>query len=93
MQIKKREAERAFAKLRMQTRSTHHKMATFVFDGKPILRARVSFGKGDIPGHVTDRLRGQLKLNEHQFRELVRCPLDYEGYVEILKAKGYIEGE
>jgi hypothetical protein len=35
-------------------------------------------------------LRSQLKLNERQFRELVRCPIGYEEYVEILKAKGYI---
>jgi hypothetical protein len=90
MQLKKREAEKAFAKLRMHVKFTHHKMGTFLYEDKPILRTRVSFGKGDVPGNVVDKLRGQLKLNEQQFRELVRCPIGYEEYVEILKAKGYI---
>ena len=90
MQLKKREAEEALNKLRFQVKSTHHKMANFVYKGRLILRTRVSFGKGDIPSNVSDRFRCQLKLNEKQFRELIKCPLGYEEYVEILKAKGYI---
>ncbi|HFD40553.1 MAG TPA: hypothetical protein ENJ31_11985 [Anaerolineae bacterium] len=90
MQLKKRQAQAVLDKLHMQVRSTHHKMGTFVYEGRPILRTRVSFGRGDIPGPVVARFRGQLKLNEQQFRELIKCPLDYDGYVEILKEKGYI---
>jgi hypothetical protein len=62
MQLKKQEAEKVFAKLRMRVKSTHHKMGTFLYEDKPILRTRVSFGKGDVPGNVGDKLRGQLKL-------------------------------
>ena len=90
MQLKKRQAQAVLDKLQMQVRSTHHKMGTFVYAGKPILRTRVSFGRGDIPGHIAAKFRGQLKLNERQFQDLIKCPLDYEGYVRILKEKGYI---
>lgn len=90
MQLKKRQAQAAFDKLRLEIKATHHKMATFVYEGRCILRTRVSFGQGDIPGDVADRIRGQLKLNEQQFRELIQCSLGYEEYVEILRAKGFI---
>ncbi len=91
MQLKKRQAERSLAKLRFQIKSTHHKMAFFIYEGQMILRTRVSFGRGDIPGNVGDKFRCQLKLNERQFRDLVKCPLGYDEYVTILKTKGYIE--
>ncbi len=92
MQITKREATKVVDKLRFRTRATHHKMASFVYEGRLILRTRISFGRGDLPASITYQFRNQLKLSEQQLREVVRCTLDHEGYVALLKQKGYIEG-
>ena len=93
MQLKKREVARIFDKLEMQVRSTHHVIGWFVYGGRKILKARVSFGKGDIPEGVVHKLRGQLKLSVSDFVALKDCPLDREGYIVILKAKGLIAEE
>lgn len=90
MQLKKREVARIFDKLEMQVRSTHHVIGWFVYGGRKILKARISFGKGDIPQRVVHKLRGQLKLSASDFVALKDCPLDREGYIAILKAKGLI---
>jgi hypothetical protein len=90
MQLKKREVEQIFNKLKLQVKPTHHKIASLYYNGKFILTTRLSFGRGDIPGHITDKIRGQLHLNEEKFRDLVNCPLDYDGYITILKEKGII---
>ncbi len=57
---------------------------------KKILRVHYSHGKGDIPGKVVNKIRGQLKLSLEDFKTLVSCPLTYEDYIEILKQKGLI---
>lgn len=90
MQLKKREIEGAFNKLRMDIAKTHHKMAYFEYEGVQYLKTRISHGKGDIPKSVIARIRKQLELNQIQFTELVKCPLGYNEYVEILKEKGII---
>lgn len=93
MQLKKREVLHIFDKLELQIRSTHHVIGWFVYGGKKILKTRVSFGRGDIPRNVAHKLRGQLKLNVSDFLALKECPLDREGYIAILKAKGLITEE
>ena len=59
--------------------------------GKKILRVHYSHGRGDIAGKVTDKIRGQVKLSQKDFKELIGCcPLSYEDYIKILKQKGFI---
>lgn len=47
-------------------------------------------GKGDLPDKIMHKIRGQLKLSEKDFKDLVACPLTHEGYLEILKRKGLL---
>ena len=49
-----------------------------------------SHGKGDLPDKIMHKIRGQLKLSEKDFKDLVECPLTYEGYLDILKSKGLL---
>jgi len=93
MQLKKRDALRIFDKLEMQIRSTHHVIGWFVYDGRKILKTRVSFGKGDVPKKVVHKMRGQMKLSVSDFVALKDCPLDREGYIAILRAKGLIDAQ
>jgi hypothetical protein len=90
MQLKKREAEALFAKLRLDVQTSHHKTATLYYAGRAILRTRISHGQGDIPPIIVAKLRNQLKVTEQQLRSLVDCGLSYEEYIELLKAKGII---
>ena len=90
MQIKLKEARAIAAKLRVDLRNTTHKIGWVEYKGVKILPVKISFGQGDIPGKVSDKIRQQYRVNEEQFRDLVACPLDYDGYIQILTKKGLI---
>ena len=89
--MKKNEMEKIFRKLSLQIRSTGHNYGWLVINGKKILRVHYSHGKGDIPEKITNKIRGQLKLSQKDFRELIKCPLTIEEYINILKQKGFID--
>lgn len=59
--------------------------------GRRVIATRRSRGSGKVGGKIPHLIRQQMKLDEHQFRDLVNCPLTREGYLEILKNKGLIE--
>jgi hypothetical protein len=88
--MKKVDIERIFNKLSLQVRSTGHQYGWLTVDGKKILRVHYSHGKGDLPNKIVHKIRGQLKLSEKDFNDLVACPLRYEDYLEILKRKGLL---
>jgi len=87
MQVKKIEAESIFNKLQIAPKSKKHKHGWFRHEGKPILHVYFSHGKGDMPGKIGDKFRQSFKINEDQFRALRDCPLDRNGYIDILKSK------
>lgn len=89
--MKKNECEKLFRKLNLKVRSTGHNYGWLIVNGKKILRVHYSHGKGDIPGKVVNKIRGQLKLSLEDFKELIKCPLTYENYLGILKHKGLIK--
>ncbi len=93
MSLKVSDVDRAFRKLRMEIRESGDKLAFFVYEGKRILHTCRSHGKGKIEGNIPHRIRTQLKLNESEFRDLVQCPLEYDGYVDILKKRRIIPEE
>ena len=93
MQLKKREAEQIFDKLRIARKGTKHIHGWFTHEGRRILFAHFSHRKGDMPGNVPDKFRQSLKLDKEQFRLLKDCPIDRERYIEILKEKRHIEEE
>lgn len=90
MQVKKDEAWVIFKKLQIKHRSKKHNYGWFKYEGRAILPVYFSLGRGDMPARVGDKFRQSLKINEDQFRELRDCPLDREGYVEVLKEKKLI---
>ena len=89
--MKKKDINKIFTKLNLQLRSTTHKYGWLVVNGNKILRVHFSHGKGDIPKKIIHKIRGQLKLSEDDFIKLIKCPLSYDAYIEILKDKGYLE--
>ncbi len=89
--MKKKEIEKIFRKLDLNVRSTGHQYGWLLVNGKKILRVHYSHGRGDIPGKVINKIRGQLKLSKRDFKGLIECPLTYEDYIAILKQKGFID--
>ena len=88
--MKVNEMEKIFRKLDLKVRSTGHNYGWLIVNGRKILRVHYSHGKGDIPFIVANKIRGQLKLSQKDFLELLNCPLTYEGYLNILKQKGIV---
>jgi hypothetical protein len=88
--MKTNEVEKIFRKLDLKVRSTGHNYGWLVVGGKKILRVHYSHGKGGIPEKVVNKIRGQLKLAQDDFKELVSCSLGYEDYLKILKDKGLL---
>jgi len=84
------EIDKIFNKLNLQLRSTGHIYGWLIVDGKKILRVHYSHGKGDIPGKIANKIRGQLKLSEKDFQMLLQCPLTYEDYLAILRRKALL---
>lgn len=90
MSLKAADIDRIFSKLRMETRNSGDKLAWFVYNGHRLLHTKRSHGRGDIPGRIGDFIRQQLRINERQFGGLRDCSVDYDDYVEILRAKGIV---
>ena len=88
MTIKANEFDRIVAKLDLKTRNGRDLLAWFEYEGKVVLRTRRSKGSGDLP--VQHSIRQQLKLNEKELAELLRCTLDRVGYVGMLRQKGLL---
>ncbi len=90
MSLRASDVDHAFEKLRMQIRDTKDRHAVLYYCGKRILKTKRSFGAGKIDDNTQHLIRQQLKLSEQHFSELIGCPLGYDQYIEILKAKGLI---
>ncbi len=85
-----REALGAFEKLEMQIREGRDTLAFFWCSERLVLWTKVPHGRGELKGRLPYYVRQQLKLNEEQFRKLIRCEIRRPEYVQILKNKGVI---
>lgn len=85
--MKAHEFDRVVRKFGMATREGRDLLAWFEYEGRVITRTRRSRGAKDIPFRL---VRQQLKLDENQLREAVRCDLTLDGYIAILQARGLI---
>lgn len=90
MSLSAGEVDRAWDKLGMEIKQTNDRHAIFRYEGRFILRTKRSFGSGKLTGKIPQLIRQQLRLNEQQFGELISCPLDRNGYIEILREKGLL---
>ena len=75
--MKKVDVERIFNKLSLQVRSTGHNYGWLTVSDKKMLWVYYSYGRGDLPDKIMHKIRGQLKLSEKDFKDLVACPLTY----------------
>lgn len=90
MSLHTREVDAAWDRLGMAITDTKDRHARFYYRGTLILATKRSFGSAPIEGPVQHLIRQQLKLTQSEFNDLVACPLKLDGYLEILKRKGWI---
>lgn len=90
MSIKASDVDRAWKKLEMRIKENRDRHALFYVDGKLVLRTKRSMGSGKLDGKIPGFIRQQMKLDERQFADLINCPLTRDGYIEILRDKGYV---
>lgn len=78
------------AGFRVELREGRDTLVKIFCDGKFILYTKVPHGKGIIDGKLIYYIRNQFKLNENDFRDIIRCTLSAESYKKILKDKGFL---
>ena len=88
MPITEREFDTVVRKFGFEVRGGDHIRAQLIIDGQAIVRTRRSHKSGDLPSY--NRIRQQLRLNEAQLRDAIACPLDRNGYLEILRERGIL---
>ena len=83
------EFDRVVRKFGFDVSGGDHIRARLYIDGKVVVRAKRSHkASGDLPSH--NQIRNQLKLTDDQLRDAIACPLNRDGYIEILREKGLI---
>jgi len=87
--IKAREFDQLMDKLGFETRDSGDLLAWFEHDGKKVLWTKRSKLRGDdLP--FQHQIRQQMKLNEDQLREALRCRFSRDDYVTLLQEKGLL---
>jgi len=72
-------------KLRVPFREGKEFNGWVTIDNKKFARITVPMGRKSIPPMTYKSMAKQLRLTTGQFDELLECPLNWEGYVEIAK--------
>ena len=88
MTIKAHEFDRIISKFKFKTRNSGDLLAWFEYEGKIITRTRRSRGSGELP--MQHSIRQQMKLNETQLKGAVRCTINRQDYIRILREKGLL---
>ena len=88
--MKIRDILRIFDKLEMEVREGRDTLAFFRWQGRTILWTRVPHKRGELKGRLPHFIRQQLRLNERQFRAVIKCDIWRDECLEILRSKGLL---
>jgi predicted RNA binding protein YcfA (HicA-like mRNA interferase family) len=67
-----------------------HHFYLFRYEGKVVARTKLSHNDQDIGDGLISKMYKQCQVNKKQFLDLINCPLDEQGYIDILKKDGII---
>lgn len=86
--IRSKDLERVFRKLDMTVdRRGHHVRAELRLDGRTVVRVAVAQGRKELPVRIVHMLRRSFRLTPDEFRDLVRCTMTRDEYLEILRLR------
>ena len=90
MSIRARDFDLLISKFGFQTRDSGDLLAWFEHDGRVVVRTKRSHTprSRDLP--FQHSIRQQMKLNQEELRQALRCDIDRDGYVKLLRRKGVI---
>lgn len=89
--LKSRELEALFRKLKIESvSSTHHVRGFLVEDGKKVLPVHYSKGRKGLHGPSLHKFRKSLLLDQSQFEEIVECTFSRDDLISLLKSKGFL---
>ena len=88
MTIKAHEFDRIIFKFKFKIRDSGDLLAWFEYKGKLILKTKRSKGSGELP--MQHSIRQQMKLSEKQLRDAIRCTINRQDYIKILREKGLL---
>ena len=89
MTIRARDFDLLIRKFGFQTRGSGDLLAWFEHEGKVVVRTKRSHTRGrDLP--FQHNIRQQMKLNEEELARALRCDIDRDGYVSLLRRKGVL---
>ncbi len=74
----------------MKIEDKRDRYARLYVGGKLVVVTRRSLGSGALDGNIPHLIRQQMKLNEEQFQDLIKCPLGLEEYIAILRDKNLL---
>ena len=72
-----------------QAEGKHH-FYLFYYEGKVVAKTMLSHNDQDIGDNLISKMYKQCKISKSQFFDLINCPLDKQGYIDILKKQGII---
>ena len=90
MSIRARDFDLLINKFGFQTRDSGDLLAWFEHDGKVIVRTKRSHTPRSRNLPFQHNIRQQMKLNEEELRQALRCDIDRDGYVDLLRRKGVL---
>ncbi|MES2327955.1 MAG: hypothetical protein V4539_00040 [Bacteroidota bacterium] len=68
-----------------------HHFYLYYYNGKVITKTKVSHNDQDIGDDLISKMYKQCKVTKKQFLDLINCPLDESGYIEILKEQDLLK--
>ena len=88
MPLAAHEFDRLIRKFGFQTRNSGDLLAWLEIEGKIVVRTRRSNKSGDLPMHHS--IRQQMWLSDDQLRKAIKCTLDRDSYIKVLREKGLL---
>lgn len=74
-------------------RSDHCRFLLYVDGRKTRIRTMISHGEREIGEELIHRMAAQLKLSKDEFLDLVDCRLDGDGYLRLMRERGFVDRE
>lgn len=71
--------------------SRHRKFRLYHEGSRTSVATVMSHGETELREVLTGVVARQLSLTHRQFDDLVKCPLDHEGYIRLLRQKNVLE--
>lgn len=62
----------------------------FEYEGRKITRVTIPCGRKPIPPKTYSSIAKQLRISSEELDELLKCPLSYVDYIELLAKKDLI---